>query len=114
MVVAGVGAFPQVRRPRVLWAGVREGAESLHRLQPKLESALSAFGVPSEDRSFHPHLTLGRVRRTERLGGLSAEIQKWRDVDFGPSSVSELVLMRSELRSTGAIHTPLERFPLKR
>ncbi len=64
--VAGAGAFPSLRAPRVLWIGIREPLELVGKLQQNIETALSRSGFPREDRPFHPHVTAGRVK-----GGLS-------------------------------------------
>jgi len=82
----GLGAFPDARRPRVIWLGVRQGADGLGDLQSALAARLALLGFPPEERGFHPHLTLGRIDRDrlarpsaidlepllERLDGLSA------------------------------------------
>jgi|WetSurMetagenome_2_1015567.scaffolds.fasta_scaffold331278_1 RNA 2',3'-cyclic 3'-phosphodiesterase len=57
----GLGCFPSLRRPRVIWAGVRAQPE-LDALQKQLEDGLAAAGFPREQRAFAPHLTLARVR----------------------------------------------------
>src|SRR5690606_8650349 len=67
--LGGIGAFPNVRRPRVVWVGVRD-AEPLLRLHAALEQALAPLGFAPEDRAFQPHVTLGRVRDGARPGQL--------------------------------------------
>ncbi|MRR31140.1 RNA 2',3'-cyclic phosphodiesterase, partial [bacterium] len=59
--VAGVGVFPNPRRPRIIWVGLQTPPE-LIKLQTTVEKAASLIGIPPEDRGFSPHLTLGRVR----------------------------------------------------
>lgn len=58
----GVGAFPRLQAPRVLWVGLGGDVEALHRLQQRVEESLTALEFPMEGRPFSPHLTLGRVR----------------------------------------------------
>ncbi len=65
----GVGAFPTSDRPRVLWAGVGEGATTLQALALRLRHALSSRGFPTERRPFVAHLTLGRVRSPREAAG---------------------------------------------
>ena len=67
-VVGGVGAFPNFRRPRVLWMGV-DGVSVLA-LQRDVEAACVALGQPAEDRPFRPHLTLARVKRRPSIAEL--------------------------------------------
>ena len=58
----GVGGFPDLRRPRVLWVGVGGDLEALQRLYSAVEAALAPLGFPPEGRAFTPHLTLARLR----------------------------------------------------
>jgi 2'-5' RNA ligase len=102
--VAGLGTFPERGSPRVLWLGL-EVTESVMALQAACERAAVAAGFPPEDRPFRPHLTLGRWRERESRPELPG-------ADLGEARVDALVLFRSELRSGGALYTPLERFPL--
>lgn len=108
--VAGVGAFPSGRSPRVLWAGI-EGIEpegSLASLAAALESGAAAAGATPEARAFRPHLTLARAARGAKPGIPPSE-------DLRPGwevEATELVLYRSELLPGGARHTALSRFPL--
>lgn len=111
--VSGTGAFPDCRRPRVLWAGITEGAGPLLRLQAKVEAALVAPGFEREARPFHAHVTLGRARSPRNVDRLADALASLQDVEFGTSLVAEIVVMRSQLRPGGAVYTPLERFPLK-
>src|ERR1051326_9143622 len=63
------GAFPNVRDPKTLWIGIEDGAEELQRLQAEIDTALKTdLGYAKEQRGFHPHLTIGRVKR-ELPGG---------------------------------------------
>lgn len=70
MSLDGFGVFPSLRRPRIVWAGLSAGP-GLYSLREELEQRLAALGIPVEERPFHPHCTLGRVRGKERarLGG---------------------------------------------
>lgn len=64
--LGGVGAFPSLARPRVLWMGVAANPD-LSRLYQEVDSAVAALGVPREERAFHPHVTIGRVRERVRV-----------------------------------------------
>ena len=61
--ISGVGAFPNTRRPNVIWVGAHGEVERATLLAKKLEDACEVLGFPREDREFSPHLTLGRVKR---------------------------------------------------
>ena len=59
----GFGAFPNSRRPQVLWVGIEGRLELLMRLEADVDAALGGLGFPMEARPFHPHLTLARLDR---------------------------------------------------
>ena len=62
MRAEGAGVFPNLRRPRVIWAGVRDGAEALTLLQEGIELALEPFAFGREERDFNGHITLARCQ----------------------------------------------------
>ena len=62
LAIVGLGAFPSPTRPRVLWAGLADGAGAAAKLARSVDSALAGHGFPPEDRPFAGHITLGRVR----------------------------------------------------
>jgi RNA 2',3'-cyclic 3'-phosphodiesterase len=109
----GLGVFPDIRRPRVIWAGL-EGAE-LAKIAQAAEAALAPLGFPREAREFKPHLTIGRWREGARGGdALRGELERWRHHDFGASPVDDAVLFQSVLKRGGAEYTPLKIFPLRK
>jgi 2'-5' RNA ligase len=106
----GVGAFPGLERPRILWVGVAQGALELRGLQARVETALAEAGFPRDERAWHPHLTIGRIhdeRRWRRESGpaLRRAITQAAATRFGTLRVSEVVLMRSDLSPRGARYT---------
>ncbi len=108
----GLGAFPDIRRPRVFWAGLDGGA--LPALADATEAALEPLGFPREQRSFKPHLTIGRWREGARGGdALRRVVDEWRDRDFGAFAVDDAVLFQSTLKRDGAVYTALKTFPLR-
>jgi 2'-5' RNA ligase len=106
----GVGGFPNLRRPRVLWAGLE--CESLALIAAEIENASRAAGFDASDRAWSPHLTLGRVRDPRKIKSILALMEKAADRDFGVSHVGEIVLYRSHLSSQGSRHEPLATFSL--
>ena len=112
LTVRGTGYFPpKAKSPRVLWVGILEQPALLD-LQSRLDSGLEKLGFPRENRPFHPHLTLGRVKSPGGLSRVLAELEKSVDFDFGAMTVKRIILMKSTLRPTGAEYAPLEEFPL--
>jgi 2'-5' RNA ligase len=110
-----IGVFPSRQQPRVLWAGPaeswRQGPawEQLVALQRAVEDCYRADGCSSDTRSFHPHLTLARVKEGERHVGrlLAAGDIMDRAVSAGALSVETIALMQSRLHSRGSIYTKL-------
>lgn len=103
-----VGGFPSLRRPRVLWVGIGEGAEEMSALQRSLSLALEPLGFEPEDRPFTAHLTLARFPRPRVIADVPAV-----DVPRDHFTVGELVLFRSQLHPKGARYTALERIALR-
>jgi RNA 2',3'-cyclic 3'-phosphodiesterase len=109
----GVGAFPSNQRPRTLWLGAGEGAESVVALQADIEAALSSLGFRGENRQFVPHLTLGRVGRGADGGRmLSERLAKLADFDAGAQGVDAVTVYASELGPQGPTYHVLARAPL--
>lgn len=108
----GVGAFPNARRPRVIWIGVAD-AEPLRRLHAALGRALAPLGFAPEDRPFQPHVTLGRVRDNARPADLARFGELAGAVAYaGAFPVHSLDLMRSELSPQGARYERIGAAPL--
>ena len=104
------GAFPNIRRPRVLWAGVDGEMESLSNLQQSIEKALEGRGVERERRSFNPHLTLGRIRggASEEEGQKVAQTLSIIHLDESLTiPVDSISLMRTTMTPDGAVYDRL-------
>jgi 2'-5' RNA ligase len=105
--IGSLGFFPNERNPRVLWIGVGEGAEESEALQKKIERGVVALGFSAEDRPFHPHLTLARIKSARGARGLVDVVASHRDVSAGLCVVDRIMLFQSELKPTGAVYTKL-------
>jgi RNA 2',3'-cyclic 3'-phosphodiesterase len=113
LTLAGAGCFPNERRPRVLWIGVSEGAEEVCSLQRALEGPLLDLGCyRREERAFTPHLTLGRVQSDQGTSDLSTALARKKDWQAGTTTISEVLIMSSELRSKGPVYTVMGRAKL--
>jgi len=108
----GLGCFPDPRRPAVLWVGLDEGAAQLERLAADVNQALDALGFPQEDRPFHPHVTIARIRRGAPPPDLSGPVAEHAAVPLGSTVVREVVLFRSTLRPKGPVYDAIWRGPL--
>lgn len=105
----GSGAFPNLKKPRVVWIGIR--SEGLSMLAERVEIALSPLGFPPEEREFNPHLTLGRIRSPRGLDRMIARLRENGERSFGVSRIDRAVLYKSELRPTGSLYTPIAELP---
>lgn len=110
--VAGLGAFPNLRRPSVIWAGVVPLDPDLRPLQQAVEDAARAAGLAREDKSFHPHITLARLKDSRNAEELSALVESYKAFDAGAFPVSHVLLLLSELTPKGPIYTCIEEFSL--
>ena len=113
--LAGLGAFPGISRPRVIWVGLEGDGTALSNLYEDLTADLEVLGFLRERRSFTPHLTLGRVKSSgDAARGLKTIMgaEKFM-VDGFPFTLDGLTLFRSDLTPRGALYTRLERFPFQ-
>lgn len=104
----GLGAFPNLRTPKVIWAGVGGDLSNLTVLFEEVEAGCCRLGVAAENRVFRPHLTLARVRGKKRLKALCDYIKiNALNTILGSCAVSGIHLFQSQLRPQGAVHTKL-------
>ncbi len=101
LTAAGTGVFPDYSRPRVLWIGI-SGPEELDILYNDIETAMERLGYRREARTFRPHLTIARVKTQKGLTPLLRELRGYKEREFGKIEVSEILLMKSTLKPTGA------------
>jgi 2'-5' RNA ligase len=109
--VAGLGVFPSLSRPRVIWTGVK-GAEGLMALAEEVEKAMMKLGFPREKRGFSPHLTLGRVKSPRGIDRLTKIIMEEKDISLGKFTADGYLLIRSILRPEGAEYIKIRKFNL--
>jgi 2'-5' RNA ligase len=111
ITLSRLGAFPNLKKPRVIWIGVERGKEEMIQLQKKLEESIFNHGFPREDRKFSPHLTIGRVKSPR---GLDELVTIMKDTPFESNSIAirEVVVMTSTLTPEGPIYTPLRKIGL--
>ena len=103
----GLGAFPHLNRPRIIWAGIRGEIRPLIDLQAKLEEGFGKAGFPCEARAFKPHLTLGRVQDQTPMTFSKL-------IPFGPTvskKITSTHLFRSHLTPQGAHYEAIQTYP---
>jgi RNA 2',3'-cyclic 3'-phosphodiesterase len=97
---AGLGCFPNPRRPRVLWVGLGGDLDALKKLQRDIDAVSAPFGEHKETKTYNPHLTLARLDGLPlQLPAGPSEMGQWR--------VEEAHLMKSTLLRTGAVYEPV-------
>ena len=106
--LGSLGAFPDLRYPRVLWIGLDEPSGELVALQKRIEEA-TRYLVEPDPRGFESHLTLGRVRSNRHGRELAELMQGYRLESKLAIPVREIVLIRSVLDRSGPTYTPLHR-----
>jgi 2'-5' RNA ligase len=102
---AGLGAFPSLAAPRVVWAGVTRGGGRVTVLAAALADALRASRFVPDPRPFTPHLTLGRMRGVGRPPDLRRGSEEFGRMTLGEQRVAELIVVKSVLGASESVHT---------
>ncbi len=105
------GGFPTLRAPRVLWVGIREPLELVRKLHENMENALSAAGIPRDERPYHPHVTVGRVRGKVAPGWGEEYAAAVSRMTIDTVSVNSYRLYESRLSPSGANYSVLREIP---
>jgi 2'-5' RNA ligase len=112
--VQGLGVFPGIRRPRVIWVGLGGATDKLRHFQEGLESKLHSLGHPKEKRRFKAHLTIGRSKGRIEANKLLKALEECSNFEAVPFTAARLVLYRSDLKPGGAVYTALSEARLQR
>ncbi len=105
----GSGLFPNSKKARVLWVGVKEGEKEIKLLADNLEKSLSAYGFQKEKRNFHPHLTTGRLRNPPPQDKIQSYLDNESSFISSPVEVKEAILFQSKLLPRGPKYSILHR-----
>ncbi len=114
IIISGLGTFPNMRRPRVIWIGIQV-PETLKALHQDLEAATAKLGFPPEKRSFNPHLTIGRVKQhisANKIESIRNAISSTNIGFIDTVEIESLHLLKSDLKPSGAVYTKLYSAPL--
>ncbi len=103
VLIKGTGAFPSLKKARVLWVGIEDERSRLKEMFKSLEKQLQKLGFPMEERPFKPHITLGRIKNLKSID-FPEELE---DQEVGVLEVKEVILFKSELKPEGAEYHPL-------
>ncbi len=105
--IQGVGAFPNRRRPRVIWIGVTENSQKIVDLKLKADELLTEIGYKMEREKFTPHATIARVRNVKDPNILVRNLEELADKPIGNMTVKSLSMKKSTLTSSGPIYETL-------
>jgi len=108
--IKGMGVFPNLNYPRVVWAAMTEGTEQLKSIFSQLEPQIRALGFAADQYGFSPHLTIARARSAKNKQNLAEFITKKTDYEFGTIKAECLRLKRSQLSPKGPTYSTLREF----
>ena len=109
--VKGVGGFPSLENPRILWAGVTDGKEKIIRLAQNLSDALEEYDFIPERKKFVPHITLARFKRGRKnIDGPTSLPAHLTEKSFGLTETNELLLYSSDLTENGPLYSVVDRW----
>ena len=107
VTIKDIGAFPKIDFPRVVWAGLENGATESRALAERIDDALSKIGFEKESRPFAAHLTLGRVRSPKNKVALKEKMAACQVPSVKPHLITSVTLFQSTLTPKGSIYTKL-------
>lgn len=108
--IKGLGVFPDLRYPRVVWAGITEGADQLRNVFSQLEPRLRGLGFAPDPKGFSAHLTIARVRSGRNKAQLAEFVSENAARDFGTIKAECLRLKKSSLSPQGPTYSTLREF----
>lgn len=111
--IVSLGAFPSLKYPRIIWAGIEKGKENLEKLAEGIETAMLKLGFPEEKRGFSSHLTLGRVRSAKNKDRLCRQISL-ASFPALPQDIASVNLYQSRLTPQGPIYEKLAEASLQK
>lgn len=110
---AGLGGFfPSIKKPRVIWVGVKKGHKECMVLEDDISNNLSKLGFQKEERPFKAHLTLGRIKYLDYKDKWHDLLKYLNDITWPEIKISHFTLWQSTLTRQGPIYTPLAKYNL--
>jgi 2'-5' RNA ligase len=113
LVARGVGVFPGIKRPRVIWVGLGGQIQSLFTMQRMLEDKLADLGFNKEKKPFKGHLTLGRFRQTVKSNMIRQIMREYANRYSEEFTARRILLFKSDLKPTGAVYSQLQQAVLE-
>lgn len=110
ILIRGLGVFPSLNYPRVVWAGMTDGVEQLRSIFNQLEPQIRELGFQADAYGFSPHLTIARVRTGANKQQLAEFVTKKGDYEFGTIQANCLRLKRSQLSPKGPTYSSIKEY----
>ena len=108
LFVRGIGVFPGIKRPRVIWVGLGGDIRSLLAFQSRLEEKLAGAEFPKDKRSFKAHLTLGRIKQAPNPAVIRQMISEYASLNSDKFICDQVFLFKSDLQPSGAVYSKLK------
>ena len=105
--ICGIGVFPNLKHPRVIWLGLKSIPPELIKLKNDIETVIAPIGFPEEKREFLPHLTISRIKKKKLTEIEKKFIKTNKKYDIGELEVNKIDFIESQLTSKGAVYTTL-------
>ena len=109
--IAEVGAFPSIKRPRVIWVGLTQNAKLMINLKKEIDDYLGNLGYPPERKRFHAHATFARVRAVRNRDRMIVNLESVANETVGIMTVSNFRMTKSTLTSAGPIYDTIWEIP---
>lgn len=110
--IGNIGAFPNLNKPRVVFACVQEQGNSLFNIYERLDKGVESLGIKKESKKYVGHITLGRVKSQRNISRLINTLNSGAEYHFGCEKITSLSLIQSRLTPTGPLYTRLNNFIL--
>ncbi len=108
LLYKGLGCFPNMRLPRVIWIGAEDNEKKLFALNKSIEEKAKSYNFERESNKFHPHITLGRVKGSKGVNDV-IKILKELNHEAINDTASEVYVMKSILQKTGSVYEIIDR-----
>lgn len=108
---SGLGCFPNMHEPRIVWIGVDDIEDKLHPLVASIETEMASIRLEKEIKGFHPHVTIGRMKSRKNRTNLLRKMESI-TLESQPTVVSAISLVRSELKTGGSVYSQVKSFSL--
>lgn len=108
---SGLGCFPTMHEPRIVWVGVDDIENKLRPLAASIETEMASIGLEKEIKGFHPHVTIGRIKSRKNVTTLLRTMESI-TLESQPTTITEIVLIKSELKPKGSVYGLVKTFQL--